>query len=247
MDGTNECLRPALWSACNSLNSLGKTRAKIKTNWKGKRVSYAGRGFMATLFFWRHSATQTWREASPMIKAAHMNREEAAEELGISVRSLQRTVKAGKLGVTYRRGDSGKQEAVFDADEIARHKADMQSETILPAILPTQETTQALARIADLPMQLASVLEHLQIAATARDTDLARSVADAVRESFQPETQLTEIAAKPLLKLDEASKLTGLSRAILREAIDSKKLKAKIIGRAWRIKRSDLDAYVNKL
>ncbi len=182
-----------------------------------------------------------------MIKASRMNREEAAEELGISVRSLQRTVKAGKLGVTYRRGDSGKQEAVFDADEIARHKADMQSETIKPAILPAQETTQALARIADLPMQLASVLEHLQIAATQRDTNLARSVADAVRESFQPETQLTEIAAKPLLKLDEASKLTGLSRAILREAIDSKKLKAKLIGRAWRIKRNDLDAYVNKL
>jgi excisionase family DNA binding protein len=49
------------------------------------------------------------------------------------------------------------------------------------------------------------------------------------------------------LKLDEASLLTGLSRQILRDAIEAKKLKAKIIGRAWRIKREDLDQYLKKL
>jgi excisionase family DNA binding protein len=45
----------------------------------------------------------------------------------------------------------------------------------------------------------------------------------------------------------EAAQLSGLSRGHLREAIDAGKLKARIIGRGWRVKRDDLDAYVKKL
>jgi excisionase family DNA binding protein len=44
----------------------------------------------------------------------------------------------------------------------------------------------------------------------------------------------------------EAAQLSGLSRGHLREAIEEKKLKARIIGRGWRVKRADLDAYVAK-
>jgi excisionase family DNA binding protein len=55
------------------------------------------------------------------------------------------------------------------------------------------------------------------------------------------------VADKLLLKLDEASALTGLSRGILRQAIKDRKLKARIIGRGWRVKRDDLDVYVKKL
>jgi excisionase family DNA binding protein len=58
---------------------------------------------------------------------------------------------------------------------------------------------------------------------------------------------LVEIADKPLLKLDEAAALTGLSRQILRKAIDSEELKAKLIGRAYRIKRDDLDEFIKNL
>jgi excisionase family DNA binding protein len=65
-----------------------------------------------------------------------------------------------------------------------------------------------------------------------------------------PEKQppsIADLAAKPLLTLAEASTLTGLSRAVLRDAIESKKLKARIIGRAWRVKRADLDMFIKKL
>jgi excisionase family DNA binding protein len=58
---------------------------------------------------------------------------------------------------------------------------------------------------------------------------------------------IADLGAKPLLTLAEAHNLTGLSRGILREAIDGGKLKAKIIGRAWRVKRADLDSYIGKL
>jgi excisionase family DNA binding protein len=58
---------------------------------------------------------------------------------------------------------------------------------------------------------------------------------------------LTDLAAKLTLSLMEASQLSGLSRGHLREAIEEKKLKARIIGRGWRVKRDDLEAYVKKL
>lgn len=61
------------------------------------------------------------------------------------------------------------------------------------------------------------------------------------------ETAITAIAQKLMLNLHEASLLSGLSRAHLREAIRGGRLKAKIIGRGWRIKRADLDIYIRAL
>lgn len=61
------------------------------------------------------------------------------------------------------------------------------------------------------------------------------------------EISVTAIAQKLMLSLSEASLLSNLSRTHLREAIRRGKLKAKIIGRGWRIKRADLDIYVRAL
>lgn len=55
------------------------------------------------------------------------------------------------------------------------------------------------------------------------------------------------VADKLTLSLVEASQLSGLSRGHLRQAIEAKKLRARIIGRGWRVKREDLEAYVKKL
>jgi excisionase family DNA binding protein len=57
---------------------------------------------------------------------------------------------------------------------------------------------------------------------------------------------ITDLAHKLTLSLIEASQLSGLSRGHLREAIEQKKLKARIIGRGWRMTRAALDAYVAK-
>jgi excisionase family DNA binding protein len=158
-----------------------------------------------------------------------MNREEAATELGISVRSLQRATKRGVLQVKYKRGSSGKMEAVFDPEEVAKYKEDMEREIVLtPSATPTTNSDTALARI-DAPEARNALITLLE---RANKLDHQPAVA---------------IENKPLLKLDEASKLTGLSRQILRTAIDSKKLKGQILGRAWRVKRADLDLFIKNL
>ena len=61
------------------------------------------------------------------------------------------------------------------------------------------------------------------------------------------ELSITDLAQKLMLTLPEASILSNLSRTHLRKAIHCGKLKAKIIGRGWRIKRADLDIYVRAL
>ena len=55
------------------------------------------------------------------------------------------------------------------------------------------------------------------------------------------------IADKLLLTIAEAQALTGLSREVLKNAIAAGELKAKQIGKSWRVKRSDLKEYIDKL
>jgi excisionase family DNA binding protein len=152
-----------------------------------------------------------------------MNKETAAEKLGISVRSLQRLVQSEKISVTYKRGNSGKQEAIFNGDELEKYKTERDAESSKSASATTDDTR--LAR-----NDTHQFLEMLRGAITPEQKPLSVQVAD-----------------KPLLKLDEAAALTGLSRDILRKAIQDKTLNGKMIGRAYRIKRADLDSFIAKL
>jgi excisionase family DNA binding protein len=157
-----------------------------------------------------------------------MNKEEARIALGISVRSLQRLVQSEKISVTYRRGASGKQEVIFNPEEIENYKRGRDAVIIKPALATTSDT--ALTRID----------------ATTSDTALARNVIETIF-NLGLQKPVVAIADKPLLKLDEAAALTGLSRQILRQAIEDGKLKGRIIGRGFRVKRADLDEFVKNL
>ncbi len=152
-----------------------------------------------------------------------MNREEAAKELKISVRSLQRTVKAGRLSVSYKRGVSGKQEALFDADEIARYKQEMVAETVKPAVATTRDNT-ALAR--SVAPQVSALFDLLGQAAQTRS-----------------EPTLSDLAVKPILTLHEASRFSSFSRRALLDAHQAGRLKLFKAGRGWKVKRSDLLAW----
>ncbi len=185
---------------------------------------------------------------TPIVARCHlwykwiMNREQAAAKLKMSVRSLQRAVASElkkpkeqrRLNVVYKRGESGKQEAVFDAREVAAYKRELEQVTERE---PPPETESA----ALVPMTMGDASRQTQLVA------LVSAVREIVQDApTRADVTLSDLAVKPLLKLDEAARLTGLSRAILREAIDAGSLKAKIVGRAWRVRRIDLDSYVAK-
>jgi excisionase family DNA binding protein len=164
-------------------------------------------------------------------KNSGMNKKEAAEYLGISARQVENYAKKNELSVRYERGKTG-DVAVYDNDELRRLKAKLDNQrTPRPSIVTETGESHEIVRASD--SRLSDVPKIFELIKVLSDNKKADTI--------------VAISHKPLLKLDEAARLTGLSRDILRTAIDTKELTAKLIGRAFRIKRADLDEYIKNL
>jgi excisionase family DNA binding protein len=166
-----------------------------------------------------------------------MNKQQAAEFLGVTTRAVERYTSQGKLSVRYEKGKT-RPVAVFSEDELRTLKSEIENP---PVHRPAVESLPATGSGSDSSQALTTTKPEHALA------EFVGFLRGAFETSQRAAPSISDIAAKTLLKLDEAARLTGLSRGILREAIDAGKLKAKIVGRAWRIKRDDLDAYVRKL
>lgn len=172
-----------------------------------------------------------------------MNKQEAREFLGVSERTLQNLMAGGKIGFATEQGKTGKV-AKFDRGELERFKAERDKPVHRPAVqrMADDEGLQRGANAGGAELQTLATLPNAgQIEA------LGNLLARLSPQPVQHEKPMVNVADKLLLTLAESQQLTGLSRQVLRDAIDAKKLKAQQIGRAWRIKRTDLDAYVGKL
>jgi excisionase family DNA binding protein len=150
-----------------------------------------------------------------------MNKTDAARLLNVSPRTLQRLSQQGKISVAYKNNKSGA-EANYDEAELRSYLEQQSSIIYKPA---SQDFIQQ---------------ESLAI----RNDDRLITILEALRPRQKP---IVPIESKLTLSIVEASALAGLSRQHLLEAIKDKKLKGRIIGRGWRIKKSDLEAYTQKL
>ncbi|HEX8651669.1 MAG TPA: ankyrin repeat domain-containing protein [Pyrinomonadaceae bacterium] len=158
--------------------------------------------------------------------------------------------KAGAMGDTFQPPTSSSvldiprdlmksTDAIFNEGELQRLKEEL--DDLLPQTWPTEdafdattaETPQSLT-----PAQLSDLGERLLAAIIAlRPLQLPA----------KPAPSIADIAHKLMLTLAEAAALSNLSRNHLRQAIKTGTLKAQKIGRGWRIKRTDLDAYISAL
>jgi excisionase family DNA binding protein len=155
-----------------------------------------------------------------------MNKEEAANYIGASVRTLQRLTGAGKIPVSYERGHKGDEARYSQSDLDAYLQSQKTPALMRPEVGAGDGTAQAMSLVA---------------------TNGAASGAAALIEAFAQMSAPVRVSEKFTLSLVEAAQLSGLSRGHLRQAIEEKKLKARIIGRGWRVKREDLEAYIKKL
>lgn len=147
-----------------------------------------------------------------------MNKKEVAELLGVSTRIVEKYASEGRLGeVTYIRGKTGKQ-AEYTPEAVEK----------LKAILESPDTALTAPRSSDARLFVAQLVEAITNREEARNASI-------------------RVSEKLLLNLNDCRSLTGLSDANLKDAIKSKNLKAKIIGRGWKIKRQDLDEFINNL
>jgi hypothetical protein len=147
-----------------------------------------------------------------------MNKKEVSEFLQISTRLVERYASEGRLGeVTYVRGKTGKQ-AEYDREAVES----------LKTILESPDTALQVAKSPDARLFVAQLVE-------------------AIVSREEPRSASVRTSEKLLLTITDCRLLTGLSDANLRDAIKAETLKAKIIGRGYKVKRTDLDEFIENL
>jgi excisionase family DNA binding protein len=162
-----------------------------------------------------------------------MNKKEAAVFLGVSIRLVEKYAAEGRLGkIIYVRGKTGKQ-AEYNQDAVEKLKAALES----PDTALTTNSPDARLFVAQLVEAMAS-REQAHVEAI-------RGLLSGSSEELRSAS--VRVSEKILLNLTDCRALTGLSQATLKEAIKSKKLKAKIVGRGWKVKRQDLDEFIKNL
>jgi excisionase family DNA binding protein len=146
-----------------------------------------------------------------------MNKKEAAEFLGVSTRIVEKYASEGKLGTITYIRGKTGKQAEYDREAVEK----------LKRMLESPDTSLA-TKSPDARLFVAQLVE-------------------ALTNHEQPRTEAIRTSEKILLNLNDCRLLTGLSDANLRDAIHDGRLKGKIIGRGWKIKRQDLDEYIDNL
>jgi excisionase family DNA binding protein len=171
---------------------------------------------------------------------------QAAEFLGVGIRAVERYSEQGRLTVRYEKGKT-RPVAVYDEKELKALKAELKSSLeppMRPQVLNPANTEQPDSGISGKPV----IQQSLALTGSTAGTRAAQELATLFK-LFESARQpaITDLAAKPLLTRAEAQRYTGLSKEILRAAVEQGKLKEILLGKAYRIKRADLDEFIKKL
>ena len=165
-----------------------------------------------------------------------MNKTGVAQALECSTRQVEKYASEGRLGeVGYVRGKRGRQ-ADYQPQEVERLKAALEQERA-EVIGHAPQTALTTPR----PAQAIAIVEQLIAGLDRQHADAERIIAalESLKATNGHTPPAVPLADKLTLSLAEAALLSGLARGHLREAITAKKLKARIIGRGFRVKRSD--------
>jgi excisionase family DNA binding protein len=146
-----------------------------------------------------------------------MNKKEVAEFLKVSTRIVEKYASEGRLGEVTYIRGKTGKQAEYDREAVEN----------LKRMLESPDTSLA-TRSPDARLFAAQLVEAMTNREEARSASI-------------------RISEKLLLNLNDCRLLTGLSDANLRDAIHEGRLKAKIIGRGWKIKRQDLEEYIDSL
>lgn len=182
-----------------------------------------------------------------------MNKTQAAEFLGVSVRALERYTAQSRVAARYEKGKT-RSVLVYDQGELKRFKTELETALHRPSVdrpdanTPNSDNAAtAMAPFGDVQAMGAMLSPLLQLAQAAQEATPALQRLAATRGDAPRQKRHAPTEAKLLLSVEEAQSLTGLSRNSLMEAIRAGRLAARKVGRAWRIKRRDLEAFIDAL
>ncbi len=146
-----------------------------------------------------------------------MNKKETSEFLGISTRLVEKYASENRLGEVNYIRGKTGKQADYDREAVEK----------LRQVLESPDTAIA-TKTPDARLFAASLIEAI----TNREEVRSASV---------------RVSEKLLLSVKDCRFLTGLSEQAIRDAIRDETLKARIIGRGFKVKRTDLDDFVDKL
>lgn len=191
-----------------------------------------------------------------------MTRSEVAVALGVSEKTVARYITAGRLSAHYVRGKTGQQLEIAEAD-VERLKIEMETPIAVPAVVTTPPETSEINELGELstsePKHSASLARlsdrasmdaptpSLTLSALARIVRAVMEEDEAGQAKSSQDKARVAIENKLLLSLDEAVALSGVPRAQLNTARRDGKLKARRIGRSYKVRREDLESFVTSL
>lgn len=178
-----------------------------------------------------HEQDTNERGFSTLTGKMELTKKQVAEQLGVTVRAVEKYLEKGKLTGQQRKGRYGV-EVVIDSDEVERFKKEKAEIVYIPRPTPVAEAAMIRAgdqRNAELMERLATVLEDLATATKQR-----------------PPKPLDQLAHKLTLSVAEAVALSGLPRHTIKDAITSGKLQARKVGRGERVHRDDLNLFLHE-
>jgi excisionase family DNA binding protein len=146
-----------------------------------------------------------------------MNKKEVSEFLGVSTRLVERYASEGRLGEITYVRGKTGKQADYNRDAVEKLKQTLES-----------PDTAIATKTPDARLFAASLIEAI----TNREEVRSASV---------------RVSEKLLLSVKDCRLLTGLSEQTIRDAIRDETLKSRRIGRGFKVKRTDLDEFINKL
>ncbi len=170
-----------------------------------------------------------------------MNKQEAAEYLNISVRTLQRLTADGAIIAGMVKGKTGlvTDYTKDDLDAYKKRAAEPQQRDdtryVKPHVIPSDAPSQALERQGG--------IEGMQAFAVMVADALRSAQTHADGQPAQP--SIADLSHKLMLTEREAAAYSGLSLADIERARGA--LNALRTGAGWRVKRDELERYVKKL
>ncbi len=169
-----------------------------------------------------------------------MTKQQAAEYLGVTIRSIEAYASKGKLTPMRAKGTRG-DITVYNEEELAKLKAEREQISFTNPFATSLVARQQIQPIPQQPVNFGQILASPEM------RDLISEILKTVVKEGVKHWIESNTADKLALSLKEASDLSGLSTTTLRNDIHAGELKAKIIGRGWKIRRADLDRYMNQV
>ncbi len=146
-----------------------------------------------------------------------MNKKEVSEFLGVSTRLVEKYASEGRLGEITYVRGKTGKQADYNRDAVEKLKQTLES-----------PDTAIATKTPDARLFVASLVEAM-----------------ASREEVRSAS--VRVSEKLLLSVKDCRFLTGLSEQAIRDAIRDETLKSRVIGRGFKVKRTDLDEFISKL